>query len=430
MKSNDQNYNLGWTHVLRDKATFDLNAYARARPTSSCSRPTGDTPVTATSDRSLDNYGVAPSVTWITGAHEVKLGGVYKRFPIDERFSFGITDPGFNDPESDGYNANLAPYDLTRGGALFDFSAEAHRDVLRPLRTGQHQVEGPDREPRPALRPQRPAEHGRRPRAANRPRVLHHRHADRAAGRLQPGAVHARVREHPAELLGAGRRARAAGRDRLRAARQRRAAGIRGEAELLHAGRQQALGSKLRVDADVWWRRGTGAGDQDQFFNTGIVFPISFAEGQVQRLGRPPGPRPHPRRARLLLARSRSRDLRAAADGRAVPGQRGDRRGHRRAVPDRPRPEAAGPGPAALGHRHERSVARRERPLRLRARDGRESRGPGAGSERLLRGPLRGGAQRHRARPEPHQGADDRELLPRGWTSPATACRSPSRPTC
>jgi outer membrane immunogenic protein len=32
-----------------------------------------------------------------------------------------------------------------------------------------------------------------------------------------------------------------------------------------YRGAQQALGSKLRVDADVWWRRGTGAGDQDQF---------------------------------------------------------------------------------------------------------------------------------------------------------------------
>ena len=45
-------------------------------------------------------------------------------------------------------------------------------------------------------------------------------------------------------------------------------------------GVQQAVGAKLRVDASVWWRRGTGAGDQDQFFNTGIVFPIAFAKGE------------------------------------------------------------------------------------------------------------------------------------------------------
>ena len=45
-------------------------------------------------------------------------------------------------------------------------------------------------------------------------------------------------------------------------------------------GVQQALGSKLRADVAFWWRRGTGAGDQEQFFDTGVVFPISFAEGR------------------------------------------------------------------------------------------------------------------------------------------------------
>src|SRR2546425_859358 len=48
-------------------------------------------------------------------------GGTFKSFPIEERFRFGITDPGLNDPDADGYNPDLAAYDLTRGGATFDF---------------------------------------------------------------------------------------------------------------------------------------------------------------------------------------------------------------------------------------------------------------------------------------------------------------------
>ena len=48
-----------------------------------------DTPVTVTSRRSLDNYGLAPSVTWAAGVHEIKMGAELKRFPINERFSFG-----------------------------------------------------------------------------------------------------------------------------------------------------------------------------------------------------------------------------------------------------------------------------------------------------------------------------------------------------
>src|SRR5205823_8898200 len=35
----------------------------------------------------------------------------------------GLTDPALNDPDSEDYNPNLAPYDLTRGGTLFDFNA-------------------------------------------------------------------------------------------------------------------------------------------------------------------------------------------------------------------------------------------------------------------------------------------------------------------
>jgi hypothetical protein len=46
-------------------------------------------------------------------------------------------------------------------------------------------------------------------------------------------------------------------------------------------GVQQGVGAKLRLDVDFWWRRATGAGDQDQFFDTGIVFPLAFQEGRL-----------------------------------------------------------------------------------------------------------------------------------------------------
>ena len=58
------------------------------------------------------------------------------------------------------------------------------------------------------------------------------------------------------------------------------------------SGFQQALGSNLRLDVDFWWRRAKNAGDQDQFENTGIVFPARVRGGQATRLGRPARPRP------------------------------------------------------------------------------------------------------------------------------------------
>jgi hypothetical protein len=45
-------------------------------------------------------------------------------------------------------------------------------------------------------------------------------------------------------------------------------------------GVQQALGGHARLDVDYWWRRSTGAGDQDQFENTGVVFPLAFSSGR------------------------------------------------------------------------------------------------------------------------------------------------------
>src|SRR5262249_59718053 len=45
-------------------------------------------------------------------------------------------------------------------------------------------------------------------------------------------------------------------------------------------GVQQGLGPKLRLDVHFWWRRATFPADQDQFLNTGIVFPITFDSGR------------------------------------------------------------------------------------------------------------------------------------------------------
>ena len=279
VKTYDQNYNLGWTHVLSGKATFDMNAYARlARfelfPSSY------DTPVTATSDRRLDNYGIAPSVSWSSGAHDVKVGGVFKRFPIKESFQFGITDPAFNDPEAEGYNANLAPYDLTRGGALFDFSGE-HTGTYYAF-YAQDNVKWKGLTANLGLR----YDHNDLPGTGDalQPRVglAYYISSSRTVLRAAYNRV-LYTPEYENVLLSSS--AQAAG----LAPPDVIDSGLLGNGELpvpvevqnyYMGGVQQAVGAKLRLDASVWWRRGTGAGDQDQFFNTGIVFPIAFARGE------------------------------------------------------------------------------------------------------------------------------------------------------
>src|SRR5262249_21868278 len=119
-KSPDQNYSLGYTHVLSPSTTLDMNAFGRVSHFE-LTPSANDTPAIALSDRSLDNYGLNAAVTWAPKNHEIKAGGIVKRFPIDEHFGFGLTDPTLNDHESRDYNPDPAPYELTRGGTLFDF---------------------------------------------------------------------------------------------------------------------------------------------------------------------------------------------------------------------------------------------------------------------------------------------------------------------
>jgi hypothetical protein len=279
VKSNDQNYNLGWTHVFGPRSTLDFNAYARTShfqlfPSAE------DTPVTASSDRTLDNYGVAPAFNWSAGIHELKIGGVYKRFPIHELFSFGITDPAFNDPAAEGYNANLAAYDLSRGGSLFQFAGGRSGNYYALYAQDDIRWKGFTADV--GLR----YDHNDLPTTADalEPRIglAYYVSATRTVLR---GAYN-RVLYTPLYeniLLSTSAQAAAlAPPDVIDS-------GLLGNGELpvsvekqsyYMLGAQQALGSTLRLDADVWWRRGTGAGDQDQFFNTGIVFPLSFEEGR------------------------------------------------------------------------------------------------------------------------------------------------------
>ena len=279
VKSRDQNYNLGWTHVLSPKATFDASAFARISSFKLFPSP-NDTPVQALSDRTLDNYGLNAAATWSDRHHEIKVGGVIKRFPIEERFSFGITDPGLNDPDADGYNPDLAPYDLTRGGTLFDFHAKRTGSYGAAYIQDNFHYQGL---------------------TANLGVRYDHNDLPKSEQQLQPRiglayyltstrtvlrASYNRVfltPEYENILFGSSPEAAALVPPAVKESRELGGGVLLNRSERQNAymvGLQQAVGSKLRVDVDFWWRRSKNPADQDQFENTGIVFPITFTEGR------------------------------------------------------------------------------------------------------------------------------------------------------
>jgi hypothetical protein len=280
VRSRDQNYDLGWTHLLSPAATLEAAAFGRVS-TFKLLPSAADTPVTATSDRSLDNYGLNAAVTWAPSSHhEVKVGGVVKWFPIHEIFSFGLTDPGFNDPESESYNPDLAPYDLTRGGQPLFFQGRRTGTYLAGF--AQDSIHYAGLTANLGLR----YDHNDVPTTEDQlePRVGLAYYIEETGTVLR--AAYNRIfvtPEYENILFGSSEVAASVVPPEVKESRALGGGVLLNRSERQNAyllGAQQALGSRLRLDFDLWWRRATYPGDQDQFLNTGIVFPITFSEGR------------------------------------------------------------------------------------------------------------------------------------------------------
>ncbi|MGA8501976.1 MAG: TonB-dependent receptor [Candidatus Sulfotelmatobacter sp.] len=176
-----------WTHVLNTNAVYTLGAFVRrddynyypsGNPFADLGPPSLQRQTVAQS-RSLTNVGVRSSLSYAKGIHNVKGGVTYEQTFLDENDTVGIVDPAYNAPcvtfdvpsgtyvaapgptgvtnptqcnAALGYFPNtggpfapanatlyplfnpvLAPYDLTRGGVLYNDKAQdpalTHTDI-------------------------------------------------------------------------------------------------------------------------------------------------------------------------------------------------------------------------------------------------------------------------------------------------------------
>jgi hypothetical protein len=119
----DAAVSVGYLHVIGPAATFDSTSSYRTSIAQLFPSP-GDTPVTAAQARHLSNLTLAKRLSWLQGRHEWRAGFDYQYFPMSENFSFAITSPHFNDPNSDRFIPTLLAFDLSRGGRRFEFSGK------------------------------------------------------------------------------------------------------------------------------------------------------------------------------------------------------------------------------------------------------------------------------------------------------------------
>lgn len=271
----------GWASYLRTlDAGSTLESIAGYRATRARLDPSaGDTPVSASQHRSLATLTGSMRYTKLIGAGSVRAGVDVQRFPVSESFTLGITNARFNDPASASFNVSLLPHNMTRGGAPFVFqdaqtghqvggfiqSTIRTRTVTLALGlrhdTYSFLVAGRQWQPRVGVSYQLPGSIGVLRASYNRnyqtpPNENLLLSSSEVASRLAPESVK--------QALGGTYRP-------IQPERQ----------NVYEAGFQRALSSSASVDVSLYRKDSKDQQDNNNFFDTGIIFPTTLAAIRV-----------------------------------------------------------------------------------------------------------------------------------------------------
>jgi len=284
----DASFWLTWNRTLSPSATWEWRvAY---RPTIAQLSPSaGDTPVTAAQSRHLNTFTVSNRVNWVRGRNSLRAGVDWQRFHVSEDFAMGITDPAFNVPGAKGFNDSLLAHDLSRGGSLFRFRDRAAgtlfslfaQDVIRAGRLTlslgarydnyRFLVNGQQVQPRvgvafdlketgTVLR----ASYNRNYQTPPNENLL--LSDSKAASQLAPSAVRQALGSHVP----------------IQPQRE----------DVREVGLQQRLFGRMSLNASYYRKSSRDQQDNNNFFDTGIIFPVTLArirvEGAEARLVLPP----------------------------------------------------------------------------------------------------------------------------------------------
>lgn len=271
----------GWIRTIDPQTTVDTtvsfrSALARLFPSA------GDTPVTPSQHRRLSTISAASRWNRIAGRHNWRMGFDLQRYPIRENFTLAITSPAFNVPDSAGYIPTLEAHDLTRGGAPFVFANKAtgamdSAFVQDTVRLGQFTatlglrydnyrflVTGDQWQPRLG--------------------VAYHL---RATNTVLRASWNRNYQTPPNEnlLLSSSDAAAVLVPASVRQAFGRAVTPIRPERQNVYeVGVQQGAGRALSLTAAYYHKDSRDLQDNDNFLNTGIIFPITIRQSRTNGL--------------------------------------------------------------------------------------------------------------------------------------------------
>jgi hypothetical protein len=267
-----------WLRTLDGTSLLDTNVSWRSASSQLFGSP-ADFPVTADQSRRLGTFSALVKYSRVTGRHNIRAGADYQRYGIRENFTFGLTNPLFNSPLDPAYNLALTPYDLTAGGRRFVFGEQASgrlgagylQDQIRwgrfffsvGLRFDDYRVltHGRQLQPRLGIAYTMPrtntvlrASYNRLYQTPVNENLL--LSSSRAASTLAPPAVK--------EALG----------DQIATLRPERQ-------NFYEVGLQQGFLRRFSLAGTFYHKDGYDQADNNNFFNTGIIFPIALARIRV-----------------------------------------------------------------------------------------------------------------------------------------------------
>ena len=295
----------GYQHTFNAHTLLTVNPYVRRDQLDyyASRDPFDDTPVTASQNRFLTNYGLKADIAWTHGRQEIKTGFQIQQTRLDEKFQFGITDPAYNpvclsatgaalllpgvtNPDScAGINPTyvpnpnlqpgILPYDLTRGGSLFYFQGKHNINeyavyITDTIKLGKFTINAGLRDDQ---------YNGLASANSVQPRVG-------VSYLISPTntvlrAAYSRSFETPYNenlILSSGTGGGGLAENVFGSVSESLKPGIRNQ---YNAGLQQGIGRWLIIDGDYFWKYTDNAYDFSVFFNTPITFPIAWHNSKL-----------------------------------------------------------------------------------------------------------------------------------------------------